>query len=105
MPVLLGLGIIGYLGVMRWSGARMLRARGEPTGRAWRGIWHSPLMLAGVIAIVSYFDARAAASIALALFLVFAIFGVVLIIRGVRSFPAFLRRARRIGDPEAWKGN
>lgn len=88
----------------RWLASR-LAAQGRDRSKAWEGVWHAPLLWLGVILIVQLISEPAAFAIGTVWFVGYLVFFVVLVVRGVRAFPEFWRRARRIGDPEAWRGN
>jgi hypothetical protein len=57
-----------------------------------------------VILVVSAVSPTAAAALLLIVGLVIAVYLIVLLARGVRGLPEFVRQLRRIGEPDAWRG-
>jgi hypothetical protein len=91
--------------LLRWSVARDLRAKGQPTQLAWQGLWSSPLIWMGAILIVGFVSPAAGGVLIGTLIAIYLVFFAVLFARGIRGLPAFWRRVRRIGEPDAWRGN
>ena len=72
---------------------------------AWRGVWANPMLVFGVLFILMAVN-ETAATIYFGLVMLGLLVAVVwLLAKGVRSAPEIWRRVRRIGDPEAWRGN
>ena len=91
------------LSIAIWT-AGVLRRRGEPTRVAWVHLVQSPTLWFGVVLLLSTFSPWAAGAVLAMLVLFHVTFLIVLLIRGVRGLPEFVRRVRSIGDPAAWRG-
>ncbi len=100
---MLGVAMIVFAVVVRWSSANEMRTQESPIV-AWRYLALSPTLWLGVAVAIDAIEPRAAA----VLFAVIAgVASVVVLrmltqlVRGVISFPD---ACRRIGQPSAWRG-
>jgi len=101
---LVGVALLALEVVLSKSMANQLAEQGRPTRPAWIHFWSAPFTWGGVVFVVAAVNPTAAAALGLTICLVVLAFSLVLIVRGVRGLPEFIRGVRRIGDPDAWRG-
>jgi len=101
---LLGCALLAYeVALARWTAA-WLTEQGRSPWPAWRWLTRSGITWLGVILIVDWVSPPAAGAIFVVVALVTVAWLVVVLVRGVRGLPEFVRQVRRIGDPDAWRG-
>ena len=77
---------------------------GRSPRAAWRRLLLSPFTWLGLVFVVDSVSPPVAAALFGILMLAVLAMLVVGLVRGLRGLPAFVRQARRIGDPDAWRG-
>ncbi|MEY2426600.1 MAG: hypothetical protein QOI61_2172 [Actinomycetota bacterium] len=105
MNAVIGIGLVGYVVVLRLYLAKLLRKQGRPASLAWRGAWWNPMAVVGVLFILLSVSETAATIYFGLVLLGCLVFIVWLVITGVRTAPEMWRKIRTLRDPEAWRGN